>query len=853
MKSSSVVLSLLAIGLFITAGVGCGGGGGGGGGGGAPTTGDGNVNDNADGTTDGGGDDGLDGDGGDTGGSDSDGTYGCAGEPPTTLGANGNPRYAAIPSPPVPRVIREAERPAQKDLSGFVPTPCNQGPLNSCVAWSGAYGLMTYLAATNIDGWVDLDRTDRHFSPTFVFNQVNAFRQGRSESSSCLQAGTFLSDLFVLLRDTGCVTWAELPYTVEDCQTQPSQSIQDGASNYRIAYFRQTERDVATIQSYLNEDIPVVVVLKIGEAFFGLGPGDVYATVETDGFAHAMLAVGYDNNVGNAGAIKIMNSWGTEWGDGGFAFVSYNTWEQSNVEAYVVGKELITPLTTPTSLAPGKAAVAAQAGDPSAVVNPLLDADGDGFPDSLEAEFGFDPDVPDDNPDFVEFPDADGDGWPDSSEEVYGTDPQLADDFPFNFAYEYPEGFFEEEPDDGGTGRFALDVVKLDVAATTSRGPAVGDGVLAFNTLDGTALAWLRAGETTVGQVPTPQGMAPDDRAFAFTGTKLVIRDRLGGSLYVFDTAIEQVAPLPAESIDLGAAGSPNIWATDGGFVATINAATTTQDGAGKRLKLVDLNGPGGLRIAPFEVDPVEEPDRIALDAAAGRIVVHGGQTLYVYDTNAPSGAPATFAVGPIEDTAGWGTFLRVSGDVVAFYDQDANFTVLMLNLATGALERPARNPARPGRGLALEGTRFAYFTVQNADDGSTTAQVNRALVGNVGDLIGLVDPAGDFVNGRDKFDGRVGFGATVSISPDGRFVFVGGETAVGVNLDERLYLSIDGGDFLAIGDPDDPQNALRAAGVAVGNNLVAFLIPADLSSGFGSGVSVGYATLPRPNDGKGL
>ena len=35
-----------------------------------------------------------------------DAEYGCAGEPPPTAGANNNPRYALIPSPAVPRVIR---------------------------------------------------------------------------------------------------------------------------------------------------------------------------------------------------------------------------------------------------------------------------------------------------------------------------------------------------------------------------------------------------------------------------------------------------------------------------------------------------------------------------------------------------------------------------------------------------------------------------------------------------------------------------------------------------------------------------------------------------------------------------
>ena len=50
----------------------------------------------------------------------------------------------------------------------------------------------------------------------------------------------------------------------------------------------------------------------------------------------------------------------------------------------------------------------------------------------------------------------------------------------------------------------------------------------------------------------------------------------------------------------------------------------------------------------------------------------------------------------------------------------------------------------------------------------------------------------------------------------------------------------------LTVGQADDSLNVLRAAGVAASDNLVAFLIPADLTTTTSS-VSIGYATLPPP------
>jgi C1A family cysteine protease len=47
---------------------------------------------------------------------------------------------------------------------------------------------------------------------------------------------------------------------------------------------------------------------------------------------HAMTIVGYDDNRvsprGDKGAFKLLNSWGTGWGDRGYGWVSYRMWVQ---------------------------------------------------------------------------------------------------------------------------------------------------------------------------------------------------------------------------------------------------------------------------------------------------------------------------------------------------------------------------------------------------------------------------------------------------------------------------------------------------------------------------------------------
>ncbi|HUU83130.1 MAG TPA: FG-GAP-like repeat-containing protein [Phycisphaerae bacterium] len=604
------VLALMCLLLMPTLLVGCAGGGGGPGGGGA-----GSGADNANGNPD------LVDDDPDAG---SPADRGCAGDPPGTRGANGLPNYGLIPAPVVPRFIREGERPAEVDLSEYVPTPCSQGALSSCLAWATSYGLATYLAAENIDGWVDLDRSDRQFSPTFIFNQANAVRLGRSDGDSCSQAGIFATDALVVLRDTGCATWQDVPYTVDDCQGQPGEEVLSRAADFKIGYFRSVERDVATMQSYLEQRIPVVVVLWIDEGFNYLAPGEILDTFDKAGsVTHGVLVVGYDDGLG---AIKVLNSWGTEWGDGGFGFISYEVWESMAHEAYVVGRKLVTPLTSVGAALAGKARpVHQEIGTRYCADNPLLDSDGDGYPDTLELEFaafGLDPLVPDDNPDLVEFADADADGWPNETETVFGTNSRDARDFPFDCDYQYPDDFFDDFTNGGDTpggagGVSFAPAVSLPVSGSRPYGLVLddfdGDGHL--------DLAVSGAGSGDPGRVDYPLAILTNDQS-----GNLVARTT---SFFGFALKLVGAADLDGDGqLDLLAATAEDFQVFRGngdgsfGFPAELGMGRTADN-----IVLRDLNRDGTVDLAG--VDRAADEVYVALNNgdgsfAARRVVASG-------------------------------------------------------------------------------------------------------------------------------------------------------------------------------------------------------------------------------------
>ena len=395
-------------------------------------------------------------------------------------------------------------------------------------------------------------------------------------------------------------------------------------------------------------------------------------------------------------------------------------------------------------------------------------------------------------------------------------------------------------PTDPTNNTVTLNLVKLNVQATTAGGPVVGDGVLAFNANGNAILAWLNAGDTQAKVVPAPSGMTHDSQDFSMQGKKLVVKDRNSGSIYVFDTVTEQVQAIPSASVNLGTSGK---WNAHGHLVATINATVTTQDGPNRMIKVTDISNINAFATTPFD-DPTNSPNAISVDSATGMIAVRGGDSFFIYDVNNPGAPVQTWTLSALQGGFGSTSPIKLSGNFVAFFDDNDNFS--LLNITTGIRTQPGRNPGRPARGLGLEGIVFAYFATQTADDGSTIAVINRAILGNTADVSSVLDPTGAFVNGTDDTDGRIGFGASVGISPNGRFVFIAGAAPVGVSLKDRLYMSTDGGNFLIVADPADPDNALRAAAVGVSDNLVAFLIPADLNAAISSN-TIGYATLPPP------
>ena len=122
-----------------------------------------------------------------------------------------------------------------------------------------------------------------------------------------------------------------MPYDQNDWLTKPSQQANSDAKKYRIDYWRKINHtDIKEVKAHLAAGYPVVIGATVSDEFIHNGK-DIWKDPGTAEGGHCMLLVGYDNA---KNAFKVMNSWGTEWGDNGFGWIDYGLFTNSQVIMY---------------------------------------------------------------------------------------------------------------------------------------------------------------------------------------------------------------------------------------------------------------------------------------------------------------------------------------------------------------------------------------------------------------------------------------------------------------------------------------------------------------------------------------
>ncbi len=220
--------------------------------------------------------------------------------------------------------------------NGDILRPLNQGAQGSCTAFANAalVTLVRYQRERVSNPTVDANTL--WASPSYIY--------ARALGMSPCNEGSAVMEALNLFTRTGAATIAEQPYRSADNPMLCEPLTPDVATAphvFRIGSWQRISGTGAALRGRIRESlaagIPVPFGVELPEGFMefreNVAGVDVRAPFRGTGMCmgsghcggHAMLITGYDDA---RGAYRVLNSWGADWGDGGYLW-----WDYASLEA----------------------------------------------------------------------------------------------------------------------------------------------------------------------------------------------------------------------------------------------------------------------------------------------------------------------------------------------------------------------------------------------------------------------------------------------------------------------------------------------------------------------------------------
>jgi len=167
-------------------------------------------------------------------------------------------------------------------------------------------------------------------SPRYIY--YYARREGRLPVTT--DCGSMIKDAITVISTRGAIPEEAWPYKEGEFANRPPKGIEK-AEHFRIA---ESYRFVAAdeIRAALHKYGPVVCGVSVYESAFkpkvkktGMIPDP--SPKESLRGGHAICIVGYDDD---KRLFKFKNSWGPEWGDQGYGYISYTYMKESQSESW---------------------------------------------------------------------------------------------------------------------------------------------------------------------------------------------------------------------------------------------------------------------------------------------------------------------------------------------------------------------------------------------------------------------------------------------------------------------------------------------------------------------------------------
>jgi fibronectin type 3 domain-containing protein len=231
--------------------------------------------------------------------------------------------------------------PSSCDLSTqpYFPQVGNQGSQGSCAAWAMTYYDYGYLEARD-NNWTDASTGNpaHLLSPAWTYNRVD----------HGVDRGTFMDNIADVIRDWGAASMKTMPYAQNDLTSWGSEAAFREAPLHRatgVSYISYSASNPSaaftTIKNLISSNVPVTFAIDANQFSGHLGDYVIVASeYNSTSMNHAQTIVGYNDTMTvpgqpDIGAFKVVNSWGTSFGNKGYYWISYDAMKKIGSNLYL--------------------------------------------------------------------------------------------------------------------------------------------------------------------------------------------------------------------------------------------------------------------------------------------------------------------------------------------------------------------------------------------------------------------------------------------------------------------------------------------------------------------------------------
>lgn len=220
--------------------------------------------------------------------------------------------------------------PATKDLREDWWEINNQGSTGSCVGWATADSVLRWVFVK-----AGLIEKDDLLSPRFIWMAAKETDEFITRPTTFIEEdGTSLKAALNIARKYGIVLDSILPFKTGQLYPNPAKTFYAIAAKLKITSYFNLGNNLGNWRTWLATMGPILTRLNVDSSWdsatLNNGVLDVYQPATTRG-GHAVALVGY-----TATDFIVRNSWGTNWGDKGYAYASWSYAQPAFTEAYGV-------------------------------------------------------------------------------------------------------------------------------------------------------------------------------------------------------------------------------------------------------------------------------------------------------------------------------------------------------------------------------------------------------------------------------------------------------------------------------------------------------------------------------------